>query len=98
MDFFKNIFSAQWFADHYIVVWLLIFVMISFIYKKVFQPGKITISKALVVYGVLAISSFFLALFQADFPILQCMAIAIGLMLLVKVRYFFEKKQQKSRQ
>ncbi len=86
----------EWFSDHIRVTFLLIFVMISYVYVQVFRTRKLPLFKALIVYVLIAIGSVMLLYFQLlGLPIVLCLAVAIGLMFLVKIRYFVEKRSEK---
>ncbi|MBP1992822.1 hypothetical protein J2Z66_004435 [Paenibacillus eucommiae] len=83
----------EWFADHVIITYILIFIFLSYVYNKVFRTRRLPVLKALLVYVLMGIGSLMLLFFQlAGLPIILCLAIAIFLMLLVRVRYFIEKR------
>jgi hypothetical protein len=84
----------EWFREHLVITYLLIFVFVSYVYNKVFRTTKLPILKTLIVYIIIAIGSFILMIFQVDakLPIILSLAVAIFLMLLVRVRYFVEKR------
>jgi hypothetical protein len=87
----------HWFADHLLITYLLIFVFMTYVFNKVFRTGKLTILKALLVYGLMAVGSYMLLFFQAaaGLPIVLSLGVAVFLMLLVRVRYFFEARERK---
>jgi hypothetical protein len=69
--------------------------MVSYVYVQVFRTRKLPVLKSLIVYVLIAIGSVMLLYFQLlGLPIIFCLAIAIGLMFLVKIRYFLEKRRE----
>ncbi|WP_128896027.1 YlaH-like family protein [Longirhabdus pacifica] len=78
------------------VIYLIIFIGVSYIYNKVFRTRKLPILKSLIVYIILAMGSFLLLVFQydANIPIVYSILVAIGLMLLVRIRYFVEERRE----
>jgi predicted tellurium resistance membrane protein TerC len=88
-----------WFAEHPVVAYIIIFVLITYIYNKVFRVHqKLPLLKEIILYILMALGSGMLLIFQHDkLPIIQCLLVAIGLMLLVRVRYFVEGRQKKKK-
>lgn len=86
-----------WFASHPIIAYLVIFVLITYVYNKVFRVHqKLPLLKEIILYILMALGSGMLLIFQHDkLPIIQCLLVAVGLMLLVRVRYFMEGRQKK---
>jgi 4-hydroxybenzoate polyprenyltransferase len=83
----------EWFLNHMILTYILIFIFLSYVYNKVFRTRKLPILKTVVIYILLAIGSMMLLFFQiVGLPIVLCLSVAIFLMLLVRVRYFVEKR------
>lgn len=86
----------DWFNEHVRITFLLIFIMVSYVYIQVFQTRKLPIFKAIIVYVLIAIGSVMLLFFQLlGLPIIICLAVAIFLMFLVRIRYWVEKRGQK---
>ncbi|MNI87252.1 hypothetical protein D3C73_1444330 [compost metagenome] len=57
---------------------------------------KLPIGKEIVLYLMMALGSGMLLIFQHDkLPIIQCLLVAVGLMLLVRVRYMVEARQKR---
>jgi len=82
-----------WFSDHIYISYLLIFVFMTYVYNKVFRTRKLPVLKAAVIYLLLAVGAVLLLFFQlVGLPIIMCLAVAVFLMLLVRVRYFVEKR------
>ncbi|MEW9701647.1 YlaH-like family protein [Paenibacillus sp. SI8] len=87
---------TEWFGNHIYITYLLIFVFMTYVYNKVFRTRKLPVLKALIIYVLLAVGSAMLLFFQvAGLPIVLSLAVAVFLMLLVRVRYFVEKRSGK---
>ena len=86
-----------WFAAHPVIAYIVIFVLLTYVYNRVFRVNqKLPIGKEIVLYIMMAVGSGMLLIFQHDkLPIIQCLLVAVGLMLLVRVRYFVEARQKK---
>jgi hypothetical protein len=86
----------EWFLEHFWITYTIIFILVSYVYNKVFRVGKLTIPKALLVYVLIAIGSYMLLIFQAlGLPIVLSLAVAVFLMLIVRVRYFLEGRTKR---
>jgi CHASE2 domain-containing sensor protein len=85
----------DWFREHLLITYILIFVFITYVYNKVFRTVKLPLLKTIVVYIIIGIGSFMLLFFQVDarLPIIPSLAVAVFLMLLVRVRYFVENRK-----
>ncbi|NEW05243.1 hypothetical protein GK047_04310 [Paenibacillus sp. SYP-B3998] len=84
---------TEWFGNHIYITYLLIFIFMTYVYNKVFRTRKLPILKSVIIYVLLAIGSVMLLIFQiAGLPIVLSLAVAVFLMLLVRVRYFVEKR------
>lgn len=86
-----------WFAQNPIVSYIIILVLVIFVYNKVFRSQqKLPLLKEIILYLLMAIGSLMLLVFQIDkLPIIQCLLVAVGLMLMVRIRYFVEGRQKK---
>jgi hypothetical protein len=83
----------QWFGDHIIVTYILIFILLSFVYNKVFRTRKLPVLKALIIYLLIGVGSILLLFFQiAGLPIILCLGVAVLMMLILRIRYFIEKR------
>jgi hypothetical protein len=83
----------EWFGNHVIVTYILIFLFLSYVYNKVFRTRKLPVSKTLILYLLLAIGSVMLLFFQiAGLPIILCLAVAMLLMVILRIRYFMENR------
>ena len=86
-----------WFAEHPVISYVLIFVLIIYVYNKVFRAQqKLPLFKEIILYLLMALGSFLLLIFQIDkLPIIQCLLVAVVLMLMVRIRYFVEGRRNK---
>jgi len=86
-----------WFAQNPVISYILIYVLIIFVYNKVFRSQqKLPLLKEIILYILMAIGSFLLLIFQIDkLPIIQCLLVAVVLMLMVRIRYFVEGRRNK---
>ncbi|KIL41724.1 hypothetical protein SD70_04965 [Gordoniibacillus kamchatkensis] len=86
---------TDWFRDHTLITYLLIFVMVAYVYHKVFATRRLPILKLIVVYAAMAVGCYLLLIFQLfGLPIVLCIAVALFLMLLTRVRAYAEKRQR----
>lgn len=86
-----------WFAQNPVISYILIFVLVIFVYNKVFRTQqKLPLLKEIILYLLMAIGSFLLLIFQIDkLPIIQCLLVAVVLMLMVRIRYFVEGRRSR---
>ncbi|OBR65005.1 hypothetical protein A7K91_05400 [Paenibacillus oryzae] len=86
-----------WLSDHKLVSYLLILGFTIFIFNQVFRPGqKLPILKEVMVYLLMVIGSFVLMILQVDkLPIIQCMSIAVLMMLMLRGRQMYDKRRNK---
>ncbi|WP_256760215.1 YlaH-like family protein [Cohnella sp. WQ 127256] len=84
----------QWFHDHQLISYLLIVACTMYIFNTVFRMGKLPILKEIAVHIVLALGCLILLVLQLDkLPIIQCMAVAVGMMALLRMRQFYDKRK-----
>ncbi|GIO97960.1 YlaH-like family protein [Paenibacillus sp. FSL W8-0187] len=90
----------EWFASHPLISYIVIFVLITYVYNKVFRvKQKLPLLKEILLYILMALGSAILLVFQIDkLPIIQCLLVAVALMLMVRIRYFVEDRQKKKAQ
>ncbi|ANE47342.1 hypothetical protein SY83_14900 [Paenibacillus swuensis] len=90
----------EWLLAHPWIAFGLIYIGLVFIYNKVFRVRKLPLLKDLIIYILIAFGAGMLLIFQLDagLPIIPCLAVAIGLMLMVKIRYFVEARQKRKEQ
>lgn len=86
-----------WLAQHPVISYVLIFLLVIFVYNKVFRAQqKLPLWKEIILYLLMALGSFMLLIFQIDkLPIIQCLLVAVILMLMVRIRYFVEGRRSK---
>ncbi|AKG35717.1 YlaH-like family protein [Paenibacillus durus] len=87
----------SWFAAHPLIAYVVIFILLTYVYNRVFRVNqKLSLLKEVMLYALMALGSGILLIFQHDkLPIIQCLLVAVGLMLLVRVRYFLEARQKR---
>lgn len=86
----------QWLASHPFVSYALIYVMIVYVFNKVFLIQKLPIGKEVMIYLLMALGAFILLIFQIDkLPILQCLLVTVAFLFIVRMRYFMERRRQK---
>ncbi|MFC5467134.1 YlaH-like family protein [Cohnella suwonensis] len=84
----------EWFHDHAVIAYLLIVVCTVYIFNTVFRTGKLPLVKEIAVHVVLAIGCLVLLLLQLDkLPIIQCMAVAVAMMALLRIRQMYDKRK-----
>lgn len=79
----------EWMSRHPLETYLLIYVLLTIVYVKVFRvKGRMPLWKEFIVYGLLAIFAFILLIFQIDrqLPIVASLLVAIVLMVIVWIR------------
>ncbi|WEK53008.1 MAG: YlaH-like family protein [Candidatus Cohnella colombiensis] len=87
----------QWFHDHPLISYLIILACTIYIFNNVFRPGRLPILKEVVVYIMMAAGCTLLLLFQLDkLPIIQCMAVAVLMMGMLRMRQYYDKHKNKT--
>lgn len=78
----------EWLTEHMGIAYLIIFVLIAYVYNKVFRVRKLPLLKEAVVYVLIALGSLMLLIFQIDasLPIIQSLLIAVAMMALYRIR------------
>ncbi|AJY76349.1 YlaH-like family protein [Paenibacillus beijingensis] len=89
----------HWLSVHPLISYLIILGCIIYIFNKVFRPQKkLPILKEIAVYLFMALGSAVLLLLQIDkLPIIQCMAVAIAMMMLLRIRQFKDRRKRTAR-
>lgn len=88
-----------WLGEHMLISYLLILGMTFFIFQKVFRPqqARLPLVREILMYATMIIGSGILLIMQLDkLPIIQCMAIAILMMLTLRMRQLYDNWKQKS--
>ncbi|MDQ1912960.1 YlaH-like family protein [Paenibacillus sp. GD4] len=84
---------TDWLRAHPFLTFVFIFVLMTYVYNKVFRMRKLPILKELVIYLLLAVGAGMLMLFQmAGLPIVASLTVAVSLMLIVRIRYFIQDR------
>ena len=90
---------TEWFREYPFLTFILIYIMITYVYNKVFKTRRLPILKEAIIYLLLGVGAGMLLLFQlGSLPIVPCLAVAIGLMLMVRIRYFFQDRRLNKKQ
>jgi cobalamin biosynthesis protein CobD/CbiB len=86
-----------WLHDHPLLTYVLILAFTIYIFNAVFRAQKrLPILKEILVHVVMAVGAFVLFVLQYDkLPILQCMAVAVFMMLLLRGRQLYDKIKAK---
>ncbi|MBM7565680.1 YlaH-like family protein [Paenibacillus sacheonensis] len=87
----------HWLSQHPLLTYILILAFIIYIFNAVFRASKrLPILKEILVHLIMVIGAFVLFILQ-DFglPILQCMAVAVFMMLLLRGRQLYDKIKAK---
>ncbi|MCC3372831.1 YlaH-like family protein [Cohnella sp. REN36] len=86
----------HWFHEHPIVSYLLILAFTIYIFNAVFRMGRLPILKEVIVHVIMALGCLILLLLQLDkLPIIQCMAVAVVMMLMLRGRQMYDKWRAK---
>lgn len=87
---------SDWLTAHPIITLLIVYVFLVYVYNKVFRTRKLPILKALLLYALILVGAFILTTFQVfmQLPIVPSLSVAVLLMLMVRIRYFVEARQQ----
>jgi len=84
----------QWFSDHPLISYILILAFTIYIFNAVFRMGKLPILKEILVYILMAAGGLILLVLQIDkLPIIQCMGVAVAMMILVRLRQIYDKRR-----
>lgn len=87
---------TEWFREHPFITYLIIFVLITYVYNRVFKTRRLPILKEAIIYLMLALGAGMLLLFQLGaLPIIPSLSVAVALMFLVKIRYFIQDRAKK---
>ena len=86
----------QWFSEHHLISYLLILAFTIYIFNSVFRMGRLPILKEIVVYIIMAAGCLILLVLQIDkLPIIQCMAVAVVMMIMVRLRQIYDKRKNR---
>jgi len=89
----------EWLFEHVWITYALIYALVTYVYNKVFRVRKLPLLKDAIIYLLIGVGSFILLIFQLfGLPIVLSLSVAVGLMLLVRVRYFVEGRAKRKAQ
>lgn len=84
----------MWFHDNPLIAYLIILACTIYIFNAVFRPGRLPLLKEVIVYVMMALGSLVLLVLQIDkLPIIQCMAVAVVMMLMLRLRQLYDKRR-----
>lgn len=87
---------TDWFREHPYITYIIIFVLITYVYNKVFKMRRLPILKEAIVYLMLGIGALMLLMFQLGaLPIIPSLAVAVAMMMLYRIRYFFQGRMNR---
>ncbi|WP_308638889.1 YlaH-like family protein [Paenibacillus silvisoli] len=82
----------NWFHAHPILTYLIILALTIYIFNAVFRVQRLPILKEVLVHLVMAAGSFVLFILQFDkLPIIQCMSVAVFMMVLLRGRQLYDR-------
>jgi hypothetical protein len=82
----------EWFFENVWITYTIIFLLVTYVYNRVFRVRKLPMLKNVIVYSLIGIGSFLLLFFQMmGLPIILSLAVAMFLMLIFRVRTYIEK-------
>ncbi|MBW5444854.1 hypothetical protein GE107_02090 [Cohnella sp. CFH 77786] len=83
-----------WFSEHPLISYVLILAFTVYIFNAVFRMGRLPILKEILVYLMMAIGCLILLVLQIDkLPIIQCMGVAVIMMLMLRLRQIYDKRR-----
>lgn len=84
-----------WLAEHPLITYLFMVVCMIYIFNAVFRPRKLPLLKDLLVYALILLGGLLLLFFQnrVGLPIVHGFAVAIVLMLTVRIRTWVSRRQ-----
>ncbi len=85
---------ALWLAEHPLITYLFMVGSMIYIFNAVFRPRKLPLLKDALVYGLILLGGWLLLFFQTrvGLPIAQGFAVALVLMLIVRIRSLFTRR------
>lgn len=84
-----------WLAEHPLITYLFMVVSMIYIFNAVFRPRKLPLLKDLLVYALILLGGLLLLFFQnrVGLPIVHGFAVAIALMLIVRIRSWMSRRR-----
>jgi hypothetical protein len=87
---------TEWFRAHPYITYVIIYVLITYVYIKVFKTRRLPILKEAIIYILLGVGSLMLLMFQLGaLPIVPSLSVAVALMFMVRIRYFIQDRKKK---
>jgi hypothetical protein len=87
----------DWFGNHPVITYVLILACILYIFNAVFRVQRLPILKEVLVHIIMMVGAFVLFILQIDkLPIIQCMSVAIIMMLMLRGRQLYDKLRSKN--
>jgi len=85
---------TEWFREHPLITYAILYFGLAFVYVKVFRMRRLPILKELIIYVLIGVGALLLWLFQLDLqlPVVQSMLAALALMLVVRIRMYFTNR------
>lgn len=86
-----------WLAEHPIITYIFIVAALIYIFNAVFRPRRLPILKDALVYVLILLGGLLLVFFQTrvGLPIVHSFAVAIILMLTVRIRMWVSNRRNK---
>lgn len=80
----------HWLSHHPWLTYIMIYVLVAYIYNKVFRVRKLPVLKEALIYILIGLGCLLLLFFQVkvQLPIVLCMAVAVFLMFTLRVRMY----------
>jgi len=86
----------EWFFEHVWATYAIIFILVAYVYNVVFKARKLPLLKNIVVYALMAAGTWLLVIFQMfGLPIVLCLLVAVGLIWIVRIRYWLEVRRSR---
>lgn len=87
----------DWLSNHPVITYVIILACIMYIFNAVFRVQRLPLLKEVLVHLIMAIGAFVLFILQIDkLPIIQCMAVAIIMMMMLRGRQLYDKLRKKN--
>ncbi|WP_274651880.1 YlaH-like family protein [Paenibacillus humicola] len=87
----------SWFHNHPVISYILILCFTIYIFNAVFRVQRLPVLKEILVHLIMAVGAFVLLVLQIDeLPIIQCMSVAVAMMLLLRGRQLYDRWKGKN--
>ena len=82
----------NWFHTHPVIAYIVILCFTIYIFNAVFRVQRLPILKEILVHLIMAIGAFVMLVLQIDkLPIIQCMSVAVAMMLMLRGRQLYDR-------